>query len=206
MRYTVVLLALLAAACGGAPAGPTEAERREADAAVQQLGPDAWDLGEPVAAARQDVCQEGQRNTKVHEVASACTVGRSWVLPAAAGREGVAEAIERMEGRLDALACEPVGDQSLEVALRYWREGVQREPGMLPAGRFTCGDTRVEVATLSPREDRVTPITLVGDLTGGDVGEPETDPFPTDVEERVADSGQAMLWQVTVTRRYAVRR
>ncbi len=206
MRSTVVLLALLAAACGGAPAGPTAAERRDAGAAVQRLGPDAWDLGDPLAEAGQDVCQRGQQNWKVDEVDAACTLGRSWVLPAAERRGDVTGAIEDMRARLARLGCESVGSSSLDKALQYWTEGVQAEPGSLPGDRFTCDGTEVDVATLSPAADDVTPITLVGDLTGGDVGEPEVDPFPSDLEARIRASDQAMLWQITVTREYAVRR
>lgn len=205
MRSTVVLLVLLLVGCGGAPAAPSEDERRAAEAAVQELGPDAWDVGEPVSAARRDVCQEGQQNAKVREVDAACTLGRSWVLPAARDRAQVAGAIEEMQARLADLGCESVGSSALDKALRYWTEGVQDEPGSLPGDRFRCGGTEVDVSTLSPAEDRVTPIALVGDLTGGDVGEPRTDEFPADVGARVRSSGQAMLWQVTVTRQYAVR-
>lgn len=205
MRSTVVLLALTLAACGGAPAAPTEQERRVAETAVQELGPAAWDLGEPIAAASQDICQEGQQNYKVKEVDSACTVGRSWILPAAKGRADVAGAIDAMRSRLQGLDCEPVGSDALDKARRYWADGVQDEPGMLPGSRFTCGDARVEVSSVSTGEPRVTPISLVGDLTGGDVGEPDTEAFPADVEQRVEHSGQALLWQITVTQQYAVR-
>lgn len=203
---TAVVAALLLTGCsGGGPTPPTDAQRSEAVASVAELGPDAFGLGEPIAEAGQDICQEGQQNVKVKEVDSACTVGRSWILPAAEGRAQVDGAIESMQERLDGLGCEPLVSRSLDLALRYWREGVQSDPGALPGRRFSCGDAEVDVATLSPTDARLTPITLVGDLTGDDVGEPETDPFPADVETLVRRSGQALLWQITVTQQYAVR-
>ena len=201
----VLALLLLAGCSDPEPTPPTQEQRAEAEAAVEKLGPAAWDLGEPLATAAQDICQEGQQNSKVKEVDSACTAGRSWILPAADGRADVAGAIDAMRTRLQGLGCEPVGSDALDKARRYWADGVQDEPGMLPGSRFSCDDARVEVSSVSPAEPRVTPISLVGDLTGGDVAEPDTEAFPADVEQRVEDSGQALLWQITVTQQYAVR-
>lgn len=209
MRVLIAVVAalLLVAGCSDPVAtAPTQEERAEAEAAIEELGPAAWDLGDPVASASQDVCQEGQQNSKVKEVDSACTVGRSWILPAAEGRADVAGAIDAMRTRLQGLDCEPVGSDALDKARRYWADGVQDEPGMLPGSHFSCDGARVEVSSVSPGEPSVTPISLVGDLTGGDVGEPETEAFPSDVEQRVEDSGQVLLWQITVTQTYAVRR
>lgn len=202
----LVLVGSLAGCADARPAEPTAAEREAAAGRVEALGPEVWDLGEPLASAGQDVCQEGQQNWKVEEVDSACTVGRSWILPAARSRADVAGAIDAMRARLAGLDCEPVGSDALDRARRYWADGVQDEPGKLPGARFTCGDARVEVSSVSPAEPRVTPISLVGDLTGGDVGEPRTEEFPADVEQSVQGSGRALLWQITVTQQYAVRR
>lgn len=203
---TAVVAALLLVGCsGGGPAAPTDAQRSEAVASVAELGPDALGLGEPLATASQDVCQEGQQNSKVTEVESACTVGRSWILPAAEGRADVAGAIDALRDRLADRGCESVRKGGLDLAARYWSDGVQEEPGMLPGSTFACGSTEVEVSSVSPAEPRVSPISLVGDLTGGDVGEPDTEAFPSDVEQRVEDSGQVLLWQITVTQQYAVR-
>lgn len=209
MRVLIAVVAalLLVAGCSDPePAAPTQEQRAEAEAAVEKLGPDAWGLGEPIATASQDICQEGQQNSKVKEVDSACTAGRSWILPAAGGRADVASAIDAMRTRLQGLGCEPVGSDALDKARRYWADGVQDEPGMLPGARFSCDDARVQVSSVSPGEPRVTPISLVGDLTGADVGEPDTEAFPADVEQRVEESGQALLWQITVAQTYAVQR
>lgn len=199
-------LLLLAGCSDAAPTPPTQEQRAEAGAAVERLGPDAWDLGEPLAAAMQDVCQEGQQSSKVDEVDSACTLGRSWILPAAASRADVAGAIDAMTDRLADLGCESTLKDGLATASRYWRDGVQAEPGRLPGSTFTCGTSEVDVGTLSPVEPRPTSVASVGDLTGGSVGEPDVDDFGTDVEQRVEDSGQALLWQITVTQTYAVQR
>ena len=49
------------------------------------------------------------------------------------------------------------------------------------------------------------PVSVIGDLTGGDVGAPTLQEFPDDVEATVRRSGAVLLWQVTASVEYAVR-
>lgn len=208
MRPWLPLLAvlLLAAGCTSAPEAPTEAQRDDAVAAVEEYGPDAWGLGDALAAASADVCQEGQENYKVDEVGFACTVGRSWVLPAARTDADVTAAIDAMSAAVDELGCEPVGSKDwLAEARRYWVEKVQAEPGRLPSGRFTCDDVTVEIGTLSAAVPDLTRIEGVATLTGGDVGTPDVEDYPADAEQQVRDTGAAMLWEVVASTRYATQ-
>lgn len=205
MLLPVVLLVV--AGCGAsAPERPSDAdlapERSAAEKAVSAFGPSAWDLGDPLAEASRDVCQDGQRNSKVHEVAFGCTVGRSWLLPAAGDRDDVEVALETMLDRLADLGCEPVGEGGLDVALRYWTEGTTGDAGALPTGRYTCDGTDVQLQPVSATNLRLDPVSVIGDLTGGDVGTPQEQPFAADVEQQVEATGDALLWQVTASRTY----
>ncbi|WP_311208975.1 MULTISPECIES: hypothetical protein [unclassified Aeromicrobium] len=202
----VLALLLLAGCSDPEPTPPTQEQRADAEAKVEELAPDAWGLGAPIAEARQDICQEGQQSSKVSEVDSACTLGRSWIVPAAASRSDVAGAIDDLSDRLADAGCESAMRGGLDVAARYWREGVQSEPGSLPGSSFRCGSRGVDVSTVSPEQPGPRSIVSVGDLTGGTVGEKDTDDFGADVRREVEASGQALLWQITVTQTYAVRR
>lgn len=204
---TAVLALLLITGCSDPePTPPSDAQRARAEAKVEELAPDVWGLGAPIAEARQDICQEGQQSSKVTEVDSACTLGRSWIVPAAASRSDVAGAIDDLGDRLADAGCESSKRGGLDVAARYWREGVQSEPGLLPGSSFRCGSRGVDVSTVSPEQSRPRSIVSVGDLTGGTLGEKDTDDFGADVRREVEASGQALLWQITVTQTYAVRR
>lgn len=203
---TTFAVALLLAACGSGPTQPTDAQREDAAAAVERYGPEAWGLGDALLTASADVCQEGQRNWKVDETGFACTSGASWVLPAADTDADVTAAIDAMIDAVDALGCETVGSKDwLAEARRYWVDGVQAEPGMLPRGRFTCDDVTVEIGTLSAAVPDLTRIENVATLTGGDVGTPDVADYPADAEQQVRDTGAAMLWEVVASTRYATQ-
>lgn len=209
-RLGVAVLATayaVSAGCGFSPPDPESAqirEEREAAAqATEALGPAAWGLGEPLGAAVKDVCQQGQRNWKVKEIRFACTFGRSWVTPGVDRPAEVAAALDDLVARVEDAGCTGTHNGSLDQAIRYWEDGTQREPGSLPGGRYDCDGVELELTPVSPADGYVTPIAVVGRLTGADVATPTLEEFPDDLERTVAASDQAMLWQVTATTTYA---
>ncbi|GAA3607516.1 hypothetical protein GCM10022199_09110 [Marihabitans asiaticum] len=200
------LLTLTACGMSGAERpGEDSADRRAATTSVERFGPQAWGLGEPIARARKDVCQEGQRNWKVTEARYACTVGYSWVLDGASGPDEVSAVLSTLHQTARDLGCKARPKSDLTRAQRYWREEIQTEPASLPSGRYECEGVTLELSPLGPEDPYVEPISLVGSLTGGDVATRVLDEFPDDLERRVESSAQVMLVQVSATATYDVQ-
>lgn len=210
MRRSVLVVALVLLASCGRPDLPDPrslgAERSAARSQAQELGPTAWRRGDALAEAANDLCQSGQQNYKVDEIDFACTLGESWLLTGVSTRDEVAGDLRAMSEQVARLGCEPATQgSSLGDAQRYWTDA-QDEPGALPGGRFRCADdVLLQVRPLSAAEPYVVPVSVIGDLTGGDVGAPTLQEFPDDVEATVRRSGAVLLWQVTASVDYAVR-